>query len=259
MTSTLSERDEYLVDISHTSQNFNERIRYLIFHYTAETNEDSINILTKGETSAHYLVTEKPKYINSKPVALQLLPENLRAWHAGNSHWAGRGNLNDNSIGIEIVNLGYTVTPQGKQYYAYTPEQIDLIIRLSRDIVTRYNIPPDRILGHSDIAPQRKSDPGPKFPWAILAEHGIGAWPDSNTVSRYLNGRTLNQPVPVIQIQNALAKYGYKIPLHGKLDQETKNVIIAFQTHFRAHNISGLPDAETEAIALALIDKYKNQ
>ncbi len=251
------ERDEYIIDTSYSAKNFNERIRYLVFHYTAETDEDSLRVLTEGETSAHYLVRTHPNYIKQKPVVLQLVSENQRAWHAGNSGWEGKHNLNDSSIGIEIVNLGYAETEQGKNFYPYTPEQIDLVARLARDIISRYNIPPERVLGHSDIAPQRKSDPGSKFPWKALAAQGIGAWPDDETVNKYLAGRLPDSLVAVKSLQMALVQYGYQIPMHGELDRETKNVIIAFQMHFRPQNITGIPDAETEAIVLALIEKYK--
>ena len=254
---TLDERDEYIIDTSYSAKNFNERVRYLVFHYTAETDEDSLRLLTEGETSAHYLVTTKPNYIKQKPVVLQLVSENQRAWHAGNSSWNGKHNLNDSSIGIEIVNLGYTETEQGKKFYPYPPEQVDLVARLARDIIDRYNIPPERVLGHSDIAPQRKSDPGVKFPWKALAAQGVGAWPDEETINKYLAGRSPESPVFAKSLQMALAQYGYQIPQHGELDQETQNVIIAFQMHFRPQNISGNPDAETEAIVLALLEKYK--
>ncbi|MCU6172541.1 N-acetylmuramoyl-L-alanine amidase, partial [Enterobacter bugandensis] len=106
-----------------------------------------------------------PESLNGKPVVLQLVPESQRAWHAGVSYWQGRNNLNDTSIGIEIVNRGFTERMLRREWYAYNESQIELIERLTKDIVERYNIDPANVVAHSDIAPLRKSDPGPLFPW----------------------------------------------------------------------------------------------
>ncbi|WP_145594431.1 peptidoglycan-binding domain-containing protein, partial [Yersinia aleksiciae] len=108
------------------------------------------------------------------------------------------------------------------------------------------------------IAPLRKSDPGPLFPWKRLAEQGIGAWPDEATVTKYIDGRNIYDMASVATIQQTLARYGYKIPQTGILDDETRQVIKVFQMHFRALDFSGVPDVETEAIALALVEKYRS-
>ena len=255
----LIDRGEYKVDTSTPSVAKNERVRFLVLHYTATDDAESLRLLTQGDVSAHYLVKTHPESLDGKPIVLQLVPESQRAWHAGVSYWQGRSSLNDTSIGIEIVNRGFTERMLGRKWYPYNESQIELIERLSRDIVERYNIAPTNVVAHSDIAPQRKSDPGPLFPWKRLAEQGIGAWPDDATVAKYINGRNKYDIGSVTVIQQALARYGYQIPQNGVLDNETIQVIKAFQMHFRAQNIRGVPDIETEAIALALVEKYHPQ
>ncbi|AHM74269.1 N-acetylmuramoyl-L-alanine amidase [Yersinia hibernica] len=253
----LIDRGDYKVDSSVSSVAQNARVRFLVLHYTALDDAQSLKVLTQGQVSAHYLVKTHPDSLDGKPVVLQLVPESERAWHAGVSDWHGRSSLNDTSIGIEIVNKGFTEKMLGRQWYPYNESQIQLIERLTKDIIERYNIDPTDVVAHSDIAPLRKSDPGPLFPWQRLAEQGIGAWPDNATVTKYIDGRNKNDLASVAVIQQALARYGYKIPQTGELDDETRQVITAFQMHFRADDFSGAPDVETEAIALALVEKYR--
>ncbi|CNI14103.1 N-acetylmuramoyl-L-alanine amidase [Yersinia frederiksenii] len=253
----LIDRGDYKVDTSMPSIAQNERVRFLVLHYTAIDDAESLKVLTQGQVSAHYLVKTHPDTLDGKPVVLQLVPESQRAWHAGVSYWHGRSSLNDTSIGIEIVNKGFTEKMLGREWYPYNESQIKLIERLTKDIVERYNIDPTDVVAHSDIAPLRKSDPGPLFPWRRLALLGIGAWPDDATVTKYIDGRNKRDMASVSVIQQALARYGYQIPQSGELDDETKQVIKAFQMHFRAQDFSGVPDVETEAIALALVEKYR--
>lgn len=253
----LIDRGEYKVDTSMPSVAQNERVRFLVLHYTATDDATSLKILTQGEVSAHYLVKTHPDSIDGKPIVLQLVPESQRAWHAGVSNWHGRSSLNDTSIGIEIVNKGFTEKMLGREWYPYNESQIKLIERLTKDIVERYGIDPTDVIAHSDIAPLRKSDPGPLFPWKRLAQLGVGAWPDDATVTKYIDGRNKQDSASVSIIQQALARYGYQIPQSGELDNETQQVIKAFQMHFRAQDFSGVPDVETEAIALALVEKYR--
>ncbi|HEN3568029.1 TPA: N-acetylmuramoyl-L-alanine amidase [Yersinia enterocolitica] len=253
----LIDRGEYKVDTSTPSIAQNERVRFLVLHYTATDDAESLRLLTQGDVSAHYLVKTHPESLDGKPVVLQLVPESQRAWHAGVSYWQGRNSLNDTSIGIEIVNRGFTERMLRREWYPYNESQIELIERLTKDILERYNIDPTNVVAHSDIAPLRKSDPGPLFPWKRLAEQGIGAWPDDATVTKYIDGRNKNDLASVAIIQQALAHYGYQIPQSGELDDETSQVIKAFQMHFRAQDFSGIPDVETEAIALALVEKYR--
>ncbi|MEN3258797.1 N-acetylmuramoyl-L-alanine amidase [Sodalis endosymbiont of Spalangia cameroni] len=255
---TLIDHGDYAVDTSYPSQSQDDRVRFLIFHYTAVDDNESLRLLTHGSVSAHYLIPSHPTEIHGKPVVLQLVPENKRAWHAGVSGWAGRNNINDTSIGIEIVNDGFHESPTGKQWIPYHKEQTALAARLARDIIARYQIKPQNVLAHSDIAPLRKTDPGPQFPWREMAQQGIGAWPDAATVDNYLQGKHRWSAGNVTLIQQALAAYGYTIPQTGTLDKETLRVISAFQMHFRPSNFTGVADKETEAIARALVEKYGN-
>lgn len=254
----LIEKNGYAVDTTHASPNQNERVRYLVLHYTVFDDKNSLDALTTGTASAHYLVYSTPPTHHTLPVALQLVPEAKRAWHAGVSQWANRVNLNDTSIGIEIVNAGFIDGSTGKQWFPYTPAQLELVGRLAADVIKRYAIEPQNVVGHSDIAPLRKSDPGPLFPWQAFAEQGIGAWPDAPTVDKYLAERLPFQRVAAGSLQKALATYGYNIPQTDLLDDDTRQVIRAFQMHFRPADISGTPDAQTEAIALALVEKYRS-
>jgi N-acetylmuramoyl-L-alanine amidase len=224
-----------------------------VMHYTEVDERGSLAVLTGDQVSVHYVVPEAPRIEKGEPVIYQLVPEEKRAWHAGLSYWQGATELNASSIGIENVNRG----PIGDgQWQPYPPAQVDAIIRLSRDIIARYRIPPTRVVGHSDIAPQRKIDPGPLFPWRTLYDAGIGAWPDDATVAAHLAGRDPKAPVDVRALQDKLKRYGYDIATDGVLDDKTRRVIGAFQMHFRPADYSGDADAQTDAIAQALLDKY---
>ena len=253
------ERDGYFANHAFKASAQNERVRFLVMHYTALDDKESLKTLTQQQVSAHYLIPKDPELRQDKPVVLQLVDENKRAWHAGVSSWNGRTNLNDSSIGIEIVNPGYTDNMLGhRTWYPFGEKQIAAIAALAKDIMHRYQIAPDNLIGHSDIAPLRKQDPGKLFPWARLAAMGIGAWPDSPTVSRYLASRSPSAPAEVGVVQALLKQYGYdQIPQNGVLDQATQKTISAFQMHFRPDDISGNADAETEAIARALVEKYR--
>lgn len=257
-TPLLADREGYWADMSPPSGAHNSRLRFLILHYTAEDNPTSLKVLTGNEVSAHYLVMKPPPVIAGKPVVLSLVPESERAWHAGVSHWNTRSNLNDSSVGIEIVNRGYCDRMLRRVWYPFDRQQIKLVKKLARGIIQRYGITPDNVLGHSDIAPQRKSDPGPLFPWQELAKAGIGAWPDPILVSQFLAGRNPGDAVSVKSLQVLLAKYGYDIPQNSVLDDKTKRVISAFQMHFRPLDFSGKPDAQTQAIAESLVYQYRH-
>ncbi|VXC66849.1 putative cell wall amidase and lipoprotein [Enterobacterales bacterium 8AC] len=252
---TWVDHGSYQLETRHQALGADQRIRFLVMHYTAENFHSSLKTLTDEHVSAHYLLPDNPSLRDGKPVAFQLVPEEMRAWHAGASYWRGRSNLNDTSIGIEIVNPGFSHTLLGTHWQPYTREQIDLLIRLSRDIVQRYGLQPTDVVGHSDIAPQRKQDPGPLFPWQQLAQAGIGAWPDRPVVERYLAGRDKQMPVPMATLLEKLARYGYGIDPQWDAKQQ-RNVLAAFQMHFRPSDYRGEPDAESEAIIDALLAKY---
>ena len=206
------------------SPNFNARKRLisaLILHYTGmETAEAAIERLCDPEAgvSAHYVVEEDGSI-------LQLVAETERAWHAGQGRWACETDLNSASIGIEIVNGGHEF---GLPPY---PEiQIEAVIALCRDILGRHAIAPDHIIGHSDMAPDRKADPGERFPWARLAKAGIGVWPEPDAPG--------DAAVPAAE---ALADIGYAIEGEGLC----ASVITAFQRRFRQNRVDGVLDAET--------------
>ena len=227
-----------------------ERVRFLVLHYTAINTELSLKVLTQKDVSSHYLIND----YDDKQINL-LVDETKRAWHAGISKWKGLDNLNFSSIGIEIVNLGNS----GGVYQPYPDYQIKKVGELARDIVNRYNIQPFNVVGHADIAPGRKPDPGPLFPWKKLyTDYGVGAWYEET--DKYL----LMQQYPwdtmssvfITDVQNDLKKYGYDVPNNGMIDAQTKNAIIAFQMHFRPEKYDGVVDSETWAILKALNKKY---
>jgi len=249
----------YVLDRSHSSAAQNARIRFLIFHYTAVDLPTSLKLLTGEEISAHYLISDEISRCSGLAVVYPLVREDRRAWHAGVSHWNGRTGLNDTSIGIEIVNPGFTENMLGrKTWYSYSEPQISALAALAKEIMRRHGITPDNVLAHSDIAPLRKQDPGILFPWKALAAQGVGVWPDPQRVCRYLDGRAPDATADILPLQAALRRYGYdQTPLTGELDEDTRIILSAFQMHFRPDNIDGLPDAETAAIVQALNDQYR--
>jgi len=239
------------IDRSISAHGQEDRIQFLILHYTAIDEPTSLRVLSQQEVSAHYLVG------NGDPVKIwQLVDESNMAYHAGLSDWKGYSRLNASSIGIEIVNLGYTDTPNGRVYYPFPQAQIDKVIALVKDIVARHHIRPQYILAHSEIAPQRKPDPGPLFPWKQLADAGLILWPDENMVTALQAAYEMQLP-DVAWYQQKLAKIGYAVPQTGVLDEATKNVLIAFQTKYRPARFDGQPDAQTAALIDALLAKMK--
>ena len=238
-------------------QNF--RQRYLILHYTALDDSRSLTALTQKSVSAHYLVNN----LGDNEI-YQLVDENKRAYHAGISSWRSDKNLNDNSVGIEIVNIGYTADAAGKKtFLPYSDEQVKKVAALAKDIVDRYQIPATNVLAHSDIAPTRKQDPGPLFPWKKLYdEYQIGMWYDEAAKQNFYNLAVTdfdikyNDPSFVFLVKTSLQKFGYAIELSEKWDDSTKRTIEALQYHFRPQNYDGIMDAETWAVLQALIQKY---
>ncbi len=254
------------------SENQSGRVDYVILHFTSVDFEESLHLLTQRTerpVSSHYLVPENgdPSYPHRHLKVYRLVEEDQRAWHAGRSYWRGNTNLNNRTIGIEIVNRAKCFGDDPElamkdpevycEFPTYDAEQIDLAIDLLRDILRRHpNIDPDDILAHSDIAPNRKLDPGPSFPWKTLYERGIGAWYDEETVKRYRSDFETD-PMKLLLLQKALVAYGYDVDETGELDERTHLALRAFQMHFRPSNWSGQPDAETAAILFALLEKYR--
>jgi N-acetylmuramoyl-L-alanine amidase len=234
------------IDHTYTAKGQSSRVRFLVLHYTVSNREASIKTLTQQEVSAHYLVTDDPV-----PVIYNLVDEKNAAWHAGNSSWKNFTQLNNSSIGIEIVNPGWKDTPNGRVYAPFPQSQIDALIPLVRDIVQRHHIAPENVLGHSDIAPLRKQDPGPMFPWKQLADAGLVAWPNAVRVAS-LSPWFQAQLPDIAWFQKKLAAWGYGLVQSGQLDEQTRTVLSAFQMKYRPANIDGNPDAETASLLEAL-------
>lgn len=258
----------------HKSSAQNKRIQSLVLHFTAGNYKNSMVALKhSGQVSSHYLIPSlrDESYPFEQLKIVQLVEEHDRAWHAGYSHWQGRDNLNDTSIGIEIVHrpicqkvydnqLGGEF---GANQLCHFPEfeqaQIDLLVKLVKDILARHpDIEDTRIIGHSDIAPMRKSDPGPSFPWRQLAEAGIGAWYEDATFDLYQHMFSVHSPSLALT-QRALRRYGYKINVTGQLDNQTQDVLLAFQSHFNAKDYGGGVTVDTNAALFALLEKYASE
>jgi N-acetylmuramoyl-L-alanine amidase len=239
------------IDIRHASRGQDSRVLFLVIHYTVADLPLAIKVLTESDVSAHYLLTDE-----TPPRIFRLVPEERRAWHSGPSAWKGHRQLNASSIGIEIVHPGFRLGPDGERFdLPFPPAQIDALIPLVRDIVARHQIRPDRILGHGEVSPQFKQDPGPTFPWRRLSELGITPpWPDPQRVAAQ---RALYEPpaggLPDVPwFQEMLAQHGYAIEKTGQLDAQTRNVLTNFQMRYRPARHDGLPDAESAAILWVL-------
>lgn len=239
---------------------FNRRVRFLVLHYTAQNFADSVQSLTGDAVSAHYLVPDPadPSYRQAGFTDLRifnLVDENDRAWHAGASRWGDRTNINDSALGIEIVNLA---SGDGEEatFPPFHPEQIAAVIQLVQNILPRYpDITPANVLAHSDIAPGRKSDPGPQFPWHQLYQAGIGAWYDRATQRHYQQDYCRNGLLDRQVLLASFAQYGYDIA-GAQSDEGYRHLVRAFQLHFRPQHYSGVMDVETAAILRALVEKY---
>jgi N-acetylmuramoyl-L-alanine amidase len=249
------DKDGYQLDTRHPAQVALPRIKVLVLHYTADDFDISLATLTDKHVSAHYLIPQNPPVHRGKPRIWQLVPEDKLAWHAGISFWRGATRINDTSIGIELENRGWQKSAAVKRFTPFAPGQISALIPLAKEIIARYDIAPQNVVAHADVAPQRKDDPGPLFPWQQLAQQGIGAWPDAARVAFYLNGRAPYAPVETASLLDVLSRYGYEVTPEMTGAQQ-KRVIMAFQMHFRPARWDGAADAESLAIAEALLEKY---
>ena len=193
------------------SPNFNpkkrdsRKIKFIIFHYTGIKNEsEAINRLTdiQSEVSCHYLIKNNGEII-------KMVPDLYIAWHAGKSSWKNDKSLNPNSIGIEITNPGHEFG-----YKKFSEKQISSLLKLSKFLIQKYKISLQNILGHSDIAPQRKKDPGEKFPWKYLSKNKIGLWHTLKKQEIIHNRRIRINKMEESFFFNNLFKIGYskKIP-----------------------------------------------
>ncbi len=185
--------------------------------------------------STHYVVAEDG-------VIYRVVAEENRAWHAGASSWEGQGDVNSRAIGIEIVNGGHDFGLPD-----FPDAQIEAVIALARDILARWSLAPARVIGHSDIAPERKLDPGEKFPWKRLADAGVALWPARVPMQTKAAGDDV-----VGRVQGQLARFGYTLAHTGVMDTPTRAALMAFQRRFRPERIDGLIDEETQALLAAL-------
>ena len=228
------------IDTRYQAVSQDSRVQFIVLHYTEIDFAHSLNRLTQEEVSSHYLIGAEP------PKVYRLVDESRRAWHAGPSYWQGYTHLNSNSIGIEIVSLGNGGDP-GAAYAEYPEPQIELVIELVRDIERRHGVRPDRVLGHSDIQPLTKQDPGPRFPWYQLALAGLIVWPDPDAVAAARVQYELHLP-SVAWFQQHLSAHGFEVAQNGQLDAVTRAALSAFQMKYRPANYDGAPDAESAAL-----------
>ena len=270
--------------------------KILVMHYTAShTTEASLATLTSktSEVSAHYLIPPKGKEV------YLLVNEEKRAWHAGVARWGDTDDVNSNSIGLENVGWGYTYGPVANEdlsppiqdtwnkfvyaqrsvidspsppflkkmcyplpedpkkiWHPFPQEQMNTLALLSKGIIDKWSIDPENVVGHADISPGRKVDPGPLFYWKFLAEKGVGVWHDPSTDRVHSNKP---QGISVPWMQESLKNWGYKIPQNGSLDLETKNVVVAFQMHFRPERYEGIIDEESMDIIDRLLCQRANK
>src|SRR3982750_1090001 len=229
---------------NHGDRNNGRVADMILLHYTGMPDVEGAiaQLCTPGsEVSAHYIVLEDGRIV-------QCVPEAKRAWHAGVAFWAGEEDINSCSIGVEIVNRGHDWG-----YPDFPLRQIAAVIALCRGIMLRRKVPSHRVLGHSDVAPSRKKDPGEKFPWHSLANSGVGHWVQPAPIVR---GHLLKIGAvsdDVRDLQQALAKYGYGIPINGKYEATTMEWVTAFQPPFRPQRGDGIPDHSTLTTLQALL------
>ncbi|MBV8790991.1 MAG: N-acetylmuramoyl-L-alanine amidase [Pseudolabrys sp.] len=244
--------DSFIVADVRPSPNVDERKDgappdMILLHYTGmQSGDAALDRLTSADSkvSSHYVVFEDGRIV-------QCVPEHLRAWHAGVSHWAGETDINSKSIGIEIVNPGHE--------FGYPPfplRQIAAVISLCRSILTRRReIATDRVLAHSDVAPSRKQDPGEKFPWELLSESNVGHWVRPAPLGLEGHGfKPGDWNDSVLRLQRTFAEYGYKIEDTSRYDEQTREVVTAFQRHFRQARVDGIADASTLLTLRALME-----
>jgi len=234
-------------------------VNMILLHYTVfDTLERTIRHFQKSTSgvSAHYIIGRDGKVV-------QMVRDEDEAFHAGKSHWKGEKSCNRFSIGVELVNEG-----RQRRIVPFTKEQYESLIILCRKLTRKYSIPPERIIGHSDVAipTGRKRDPGAHFDWECLAQRGIGRMPEpphfqylpSSSGSGRSSWKNLcvgMKGVEVRRLQRGLKRIGYKIPVNGVFDRITRKVVKAFQLHYRRQNVSGEIDLETMLRVRSLIEK----
>jgi len=236
----------------HSSPNFDARteqgaIDMLVLHYTGMASAPAALARlcdSNAAVSAHYLIDEDGR-------TFRLVDERMRAWHAGVSHWRGHDGVNDRSIGVELVNPGHAFG-----YRPFPEHQMAALEELACDLVQRHAIGPANVVGHSDVAPARRQDPGELFDWPKLAAAGIGVWPGSPAQSQPDAPAALiaGDAGPAVgDLQRRLRSYGYGLACDGRFGPATESVVRAFQRHFRPQRVCGRADPETLAILDSLL------
>ena len=237
------------------SPNFNpkkrisKQIRFIVFHYTGMKKEsDAINRLTdiQSEVSSHYLIKNNGEIIN-------IVPDLYVAWHAGKSSWKNFKSLNQNSIGIEITNPGHELG-----YKKFSKKQISSILKLTKFLIKKYKIHSQNILGHSDIAPQRKKDPGEKFPWEYLSKNKIGIWHTFKRQELIKNRKLKITKKDKDFFFNNLFEIGYSKKTSKELNKNKylRDITKAFQRRFRQELINSKIDRECLLISKNLLKRY---
>jgi N-acetylmuramoyl-L-alanine amidase len=218
----------------------------IVLHYTGMTEaQAALDLLCAphSKLSAHYLIHQDGHIV-------QLVPEARRAWHAGVAAWEGETDINSRSVGIEIVNPGHSYG-----YPDFPEAQIEAVTALCRDILARHRIRPDRVVAHSDVAPSRKNDPGEKFPWARLHAAGVGHWVEPVAPGADARGLVLgDHGRATAALKRALAVCGYAVTPTDAFDEVTRDVVLAFQRHFRPARVDGIADQSTIATLRRLIE-----
>ena len=237
----------YSPNFTSKKRNSNQ-IKFIIFHYTGMKKEsEAINRLTsiQSEVSCHYLIKNNGEII-------KLVPDLYVAWHAGKSSWGSFKSLNQSSIGIEITNPGHEFS-----YKKFSNKQILSLLKLSKFLIKKYKIKHKNILGHSDIAPERKKDPGEKFPWEYLSKNKIGIWHTLKKQELIKNREIKSSKIEKVFFFNNLFKIGYSRKVSNDINKNSylKNITRAFQRRFRQELVNGKIDQECLLISENLIKK----
>lgn len=230
--------------LSHPSPNVNNRpegaaVTTLVLHYTGmKTSREALERMCDetAQVSAHYMVDEDG-------AVYRLVDEKKRAWHAGVSYWRGVENINDCSIGVEIVNPGHEFG-----YRPFPKPQMKAVLELSTDIVKRHGIAPCNVVAHSDIAPERKEDPGELFDWRMLAQAGVGLWVEAPAEMGTASLAFGSVGKEVLAMQERLAALGYRIKADGFFGAKTRLVVIAFQRHFIQTRLDGIWTRQEDSV-----------